>query len=331
MPLKRPAGLPQVVATIAICAAIAGGVSAGATPPLPAAAAVPSPAATALGAPASQQPTLAPEPEPESSTTLDPQPSSQTAASSADPRTGRGRIDAIAHAAALTPPAPAWHVPVLTYHLVATTEEAGNALPSLVVSPALFDAQLRALRAAGWRTITAATLAADLAAGTPPARRSIVITLDDGHLDGYTHAFPILRANGFVATFYVITGRQGLTGYITPAQLTEMAAGGMEIGNHTVDHVPLATLSDARATAEIADASAWIATLLGSPPTTIAYPFGSFSPSVVEDARSLGLSMAFTTQGGCRETLGNRLTVPRLHVGPSTTPGDLVALVAGCG
>ncbi len=91
--------------------------------------------------------------------------------------------------------------------------------PGLVVSPDLFAAQLEALVAAGWRSITAAELAADLAAGDRPPPRTFVITFDDGRSDGYTQAFPILRRLGLVATFYVITGRIGMANNLSASQL----------------------------------------------------------------------------------------------------------------
>ena len=241
------------------------------------------------------------------------------------------------------PPTPAptrdlaWHVPVLMYHLIATADESGPALPSLVVPPRLFAQQMETLRAAGWRTITAAKLAADLLAGHRPPPRTFVVTIDDGHEDGYSEAFPILRRNGFVGTYYVITARVGMMGpagaggYLTRDQIAEMAAAGMEIGDHTADHVPLASQTQAKALAEITASAAWITALLGAPPTTLAYPFGSFDQSVVDQTRGLGFSMAFTTITGCRQTLATRLAIPRLHVGPSTTPLDLLARLQDCG
>ena len=80
-------------------------------------------------------------------------------------------------------------VPVLMYHRVAPADQIGLSLPGLVVSPELFAAQLEALVTAGWRSITAAQLAADLAAGVRPPPRTFVITFDDGRSDGYTEAF----------------------------------------------------------------------------------------------------------------------------------------------
>lgn len=233
-------------------------------------------------------------------------------------------------AAPASPSTGTWHVPVLMYHLVATPVEAGDARHGLVVPPALFAAQLAALRTAGWHTITAAALAADLRDGRRPAPLTFVITLDDGHGDGYAEALPILEASGFVATFYVITSRIGESGYLTADELRTMAAAGMEIADHTVDHVSLTALAGPAATAELEGAALAIDELLGAPPTTIAYPFGNVDATVVADAQALDFSMAFTTVEGCRESWASRFTTPRMRVNPSTTPADLVWQLRAC-
>jgi peptidoglycan/xylan/chitin deacetylase (PgdA/CDA1 family) len=216
------------------------------------------------------------------------------------------------------------------YHLVATRAEAGDARPSLVVAPRSFAAQMAALRARGWRTITAADLATDVREGVVPPARTFVITFDDGHEDGYSEAFPILRAEGFVATFFVITHRIGRPGYLTANQLAEMEAAGMEIGDHTVHHVALAAASPSTAAAEIAGAAATIASVVGSPPSTLAYPYGSHDPGAEAIVGRLGLAMAFTEVAGCRESYATRLAIPRIRVTPATTALDLVARMAAC-
>jgi len=217
------------------------------------------------------------------------------------------------------------------YHLVATPAEAGNALPSLVVSPMLFAAQMQKLRLAGWHTTTAATLAADVSSGHRPPARTFVITLDDGHEDGYTEAFPILKANGFVATYYDVTGRVDHAGWLSSNELVAMDDAGMEIADHTVDHTELTTVANAVAISEIVGAKTFIANLLGPSPTTLAYPYGSWNAAVVADVRAAGFLLALTTKEGCFESTSTRLQAPRLRVSPSTTPVGLLAAVRACG
>ncbi|MFI5042897.1 MAG: polysaccharide deacetylase family protein, partial [Acidimicrobiales bacterium] len=226
------------------------------------------------------------------------------------------------------------HVPILVYHLVAPAGETGNALSGLVVSPEQFSAQMDVLAAGGWHTITAAELGADLAAKRTPPRKTFVVTLDDGYDNGYTYALPILRAHGFRATYYVVTGRVGSTSPAGPvlsvSHLQELLAAGMEIGNHTVNHVNLEGLSNADLVAEIDGASTMIAADVGQPPTTFAYPFGLSDQAAVTQVARGGFSLAVTTAYGCTESYGYRYQAPRFHVGPGTTPAYLLSLIAPC-
>jgi peptidoglycan/xylan/chitin deacetylase (PgdA/CDA1 family) len=221
-------------------------------------------------------------------------------------------------------------VPILMYHQVADRAGAKGSDRSLVVPPALFEAQMAALAQAGWHTITLRQLAEDLASerGEPP--RTFVVTFDDGHRDGFTNAVPILQRFGFVGTFFVITGRVGHHGYLTPAELCELTQRGDEVANHTVDHVSLPTLSPARQTEEIAEAGAAIRVWTGVAPVTLAYPFGAWSLQVAARARQLGYLLAVTNREGDMEARWNRYTVPRLRVGPWTTAAGLVQLLQRC-
>lgn len=224
------------------------------------------------------------------------------------------------------------HVPILMYHRVVPPTLAGNSLPGLVVPPELFAAQMDTLASAGWHTITAAQLVADLATGTRPGPRTFVITFDDGYDDGYTYALPILRAHGFVATYYVIAGRignpPGPDQALTPEHLRALADAGMEIGNHTVHHVNLTRFRGTGLDYQITGASARIAELIGSAPTTLAYPFGRWNLETEAAVRAAGIDLALTTVEGARETWATRYETPRVRVSPSVTPADLLALVS---
>lgn len=93
-------------------------------------------------------------------------------------------------------------LPVLMYHHVSPN-------PGLVtVSPETFRAQMECLARRGYRTIGCEDLAGFLAgAALPP--KSVLITFDDGYLDNYVHAFPVLKDLGLKATVFLITGRIG--------------------------------------------------------------------------------------------------------------------------
>jgi peptidoglycan/xylan/chitin deacetylase (PgdA/CDA1 family) len=227
-------------------------------------------------------------------------------------------------------PSESWHIPVLLYHLIATPLEAGDAQYGLVVSPKLFADQMKTLHDAGWHAITAAELGRALEIDLQPPAKTFVITIDDGYVDGYTEAFPILRENGFAATYYLPTGRIGWTRILTARQVTEMAAAGMEMADHSVSHIDLTSLSIENARAEIIGPIVYLEALLGSRPTTFAYPFGFYNEDLIKEVDDAGFSIAFTTATNCRESFATRFATPRLGVGPTMTAARLLASVRGC-
>jgi peptidoglycan/xylan/chitin deacetylase (PgdA/CDA1 family) len=223
----------------------------------------------------------------------------------------------------------AFDVPILMYHLIDAKARAGHARPDLVVPPALFEAQMQAMARDGWHSITLEQLGRDLKAGTRPARRRFVLTIDDGHEDGYANAWPVLHRYGFVATFFVISERIGRPGYITAAQLRTLAAAGNEIADHSATHIPLAGLSAAELHRQVCGAAGAISVATGRTPATFAYPFGNLDSRVVAAVRACpGMLVAVTVRPGTVETWASRFELPRLAVGPATSPADLLAMIA---
>jgi hypothetical protein len=60
-----------------------------------------------------------------------------------------------------------------------------------------------------------------------------------------------------------------------------------------------------------------------------AYPFGAFDDAVVSAVRAAGFTLAYTTASGDTENTSAPLTMPRIHVGRSATPSDVVSLLGG--
>lgn len=89
-------------------------------------------------------------------------------------------------------------VPVLMYHHVSTS-------PGMItVNPRCFDSQMSYLAKAGYRTIGSAQLSAFLRGEAVPPQ-SIVITFDDGYLDNWVHAHPVLQRHNFTALCFLVS------------------------------------------------------------------------------------------------------------------------------
>lgn len=89
-------------------------------------------------------------------------------------------------------------VPVLMYHHVSPSEGAITATPSN------FEDQLLWLQRRGYRSLSSDEFAAHLQ-GAPVPERSILITFDDGYLDNWVYAYPLLKKYGFSALVFLVT------------------------------------------------------------------------------------------------------------------------------
>ena len=96
----------------------------------------------------------------------------------------------------------AYCVPVLMYHHVSPS--AGM----LTTSPRNFERQIAGMARAGYRALTADEFAGFLA-GKPVPEKSLLITFDDGYLDNYVYAHPILQRYGMRGAIFLITGLIG--------------------------------------------------------------------------------------------------------------------------
>ncbi|WP_345797681.1 polysaccharide deacetylase family protein [Castellaniella sp. MT123] len=93
-------------------------------------------------------------------------------------------------------------VPVLMYHHV----RPGGGM--IAATPEHFEDQLRWLARHGYRTLSTDEFTCHLRQGGAP-RRSVLITFDDGYLDNWVYAAPLLRRYGMRATIFVVTGWVG--------------------------------------------------------------------------------------------------------------------------
>jgi peptidoglycan/xylan/chitin deacetylase (PgdA/CDA1 family) len=216
------------------------------------------------------------------------------------------------------------------YHRIVPKAEAGNSLPSMVVSPEHFRSQLDALHRSGWKTMTLERLAAAMRSGMPVSPRTFAITIDDGWNDGYNHAFPIMREYGYDATFFVITNRIGAAGFLSKRQLLDLQAAGNEIGNHTMSHANLTTLNYESAVAEIEGGSAALARTIGHRPVSFSYPKSGVEPWVVAAARECpGLEIAVTTVIGTTQSWRSRFEAPRVKADADVSGAALLAELEG--
>lgn len=94
-------------------------------------------------------------------------------------------------------------VPIVAYHSIANEHD--HLVGFLSLPLAIFERQLRYLQRKGFNAVTLYDVHRFLAAGAPLPPRPIVLTFDDGYLDNWVHAFPLLKKYGMKATVFVAT------------------------------------------------------------------------------------------------------------------------------
>jgi peptidoglycan/xylan/chitin deacetylase (PgdA/CDA1 family) len=218
----------------------------------------------------------------------------------------------------------------LMYHEI---EAVGRALcepePGYVryaVSEIVFRRQLAHLRAGGYSGISVGqALAADY---DEPA---VVITFDDGCETDALVAAPLLAQFGFKATFYVIAGRVGLRGYLSPAQLRELSVAGFEIGCHSMTHSYMDELNDAQLRIELAEAKDRLEQITHSPVAHFSCPGGRWSRSLARSAAEVGYASIATSRVDTNTPMTSRFNLARVAVMRDMDSATFARIVRGEG
>lgn len=200
-------------------------------------------------------------------------------------------------------------VMVLNYHKIE------NVHNSLAVPPQDFDTQMNYLQENGFNTITPDELYASLSGNAELPDNPVLITFDDGYLDNYQNAYPILKKYNFKATIFVISGYLGVQpGYFNWDQAREMDANGINIQSHTVNHRSMTDLTDEELIAELVESKKKIETELGHPINFMAYPTGTYNLHIAQLVKDAGYLGAFTIKYGNVDKGSNVFALERIPI-----------------
>lgn len=156
----------------------------------------------------------------------------------------------------------------------------------------------------------------------PPDANIACVTFDDGCLDNYDVALPILQCFGIKATFFIVTGLvgkslqtfAGIVPLMDRKHICELQALGHEIGAHTVNHVKLTQVPIEIAQAEIKDSKHFLEDLLGNEVVSFAYPKGAYNHILKQEVAKLGFRWAVTIQEGLVHREPDWLALPRVWI-----------------
>ncbi|OGD86905.1 hypothetical protein A2Z23_01425 [Candidatus Curtissbacteria bacterium RBG_16_39_7] len=208
------------------------------------------------------------------------------------------------------------NVPILTYHYIgANPNPADKARNSLSVDPFQFEQELEWLSQNGYQSITLEDLYENLTSLKELPPKPIILTFDDGYIDFYYNAYPILRKYNFSAVSFIPTGFVGRPGYMTWSMVEEISTrGGVEFESHGVNHKDLASLSEQELVRELEDSKKVLEEKTGRPVDFLAYPYGGFNQRVVQIVRKTGYKSAVSTISGEKQMGDELFALRRIRV-----------------
>lgn len=187
------------------------------------------------------------------------------------------------------------HTPILMYHEIERTgRPLASADPGYVryaVTEAAFRAQMDRLGESGMRGVSVSQWI-DLPVSATPR---VVVTFDDGCETDLLVAAPLLLERGFNATCYITVDFLGRPGFLTHAQVRELAATGIEIGCHSMSHAYLSDLDDAALKHEVVDARQRLEALAGTRVRSFSAPGGRYDERLLPLARDAGYDSVTTS------------------------------------
>ena len=181
---------------------------------------------------------------------------------------------------------------VLMYHGIVTEwsvlpkeREAGADLYDVLLSN--FQAQMQCLSADGYKVETIN--------GHPEllGPKSVVLTFDDGEMNNYEQAFPVLKKHRFPAYFFIIASRVGKKGYMGWDELRELHDSGMVIGSHGFSHEILTNLLDTQIEEELKASKRYLEYNLKIPVDTLSIPRGFCNEKIIQMAYNVGYKVVF--------------------------------------
>lgn len=201
-------------------------------------------------------------------------------------------------------------IPVLMYHAIGY--ENGNAAR---VPKENFKEQMKYLKDNGYKTLTLDEAYDFFANNKPVPEKSVVLTFDDGYVDNYVEALPILKDFGFRATIFVITDLVDKSeNYMNLEQLKVMEASGIDIQSHTVHHDHLAQLSYEKQLETLKGSKNFLEKALNKKIKYFAYPYGEYSKDSLKAIKDAGYTMAFATAGRWSDKADGILTLDRVFI-----------------
>lgn len=187
---------------------------------------------------------------------------------------------------------------VLMYHHVGLVTDVNE--ERFFISPEIFSKQLDMLIEKGFRPLSLWEVENAFIQKKKLPEKSVLITLDDGWLDNYLSAFPLLKEKKIPATIFVTPGLIGKKkDLLSWEQVKEMhESGWVQFASHGHNHKRLRDLSNEEVLFELKESKRVLEEFFGRPVISFCYPYGAFDRRVRKLVFQAGYSMDYGTRKG---------------------------------
>jgi len=211
-------------------------------------------------------------------------------------------------------------IPVICYHSI-NKDPSGKS--PIIISPEKFRQHLQTIKDNGYTTLTMAQFNDYILGDKPVPEKSVLLTFDDGYMDNYTNAFPILKEFNMNATIFIISSYLDGDVYMSPSNIKEMSDYGIDIESHTVSHLRLSELSYEQQFNELKNSKQALENITGKPVISIAYPEGKYNEDTSKAVLETGYAMGFTIDRGYVGIGDNATLLSRLCVDYTYRPYNI--------
>jgi peptidoglycan/xylan/chitin deacetylase (PgdA/CDA1 family) len=220
-------------------------------------------------------------------------------------------------------------IPILTYHYVGMNPNPEDKIrDNLEITPEKFEDQMRYLSENGFQTIDFDRLYAVLSGKATLEPKSIILTFDDGYIDFYINAFPILKQFNLRAVSFIPTGLIGSSYYMNWNQIREINSTGLiSFQAHSVNHLDLTTLNDAQLEYQLGESKKVIEQNLGKIVNTFAYPYGNSNPSIWQATKNAGYIGAVGTWVSSTISEGVIFDMPRIKISGKSSLDNFISQI----
>ena len=202
------------------------------------------------------------------------------------------------------------NIPVLMYHGIHDTPGRDGRFDSVYsITRHQFEQQMRWLADNGYNTVVCSEINE-----TPPDKKRIVITFDDGDLSNRTVSLPVLQELGMTAEYFITTDWIGTEDYMNPAQLRELEQAGMSLQSHAKSHRYLSDLTEEELTEELVGSKQALEQIIGRQVTGLALPGGRGGENVVQMAKQAGYHYVCNSEFGVNAAGTDPFALKRIAV-----------------